>query len=431
MPALELWRLLKQRGKAKVVYNLLADEIEDEEILRIRAPNNILEAQPRNRPGVSTEIRQLRLEEARPLHAKCLWLNNNSWVAYMIGSSNFTSPGFGVGQNPNLEANLVYLARYASNPSTFKALNKSFPASDKIRDNLQLKWDPLEGGEDEPTSNGVLLPAAFARAVYSVDKRQNRQIQLRFVGDPPSGWQILEENSASPFYVEESWVGNGSPETVSLSWVSIKPPSGFLVRWSNSGGEAWWPVNIVSSIDLPPPEELKDLPLEVLIDILTFAGPLHQALKGWLRRKAASKGDKYEALIDPHKRVDTSAFLLQRTRRISQALAALRDRLERPITTESTLHWRLSGPVGVRALVDAILKEGRSEEEKAFLLTELGLELSRIKPKEVSGGVPRATIRQEIRTIIDEMKKEVAGKTVGEIPNLQAYVEEAFQEALK
>ena len=430
VPAKELWRLLKQRGKAKVIYDLLAEVVEEGKILRIRAPESLLEAQPRNRAGVSTEIRQLRLEVARPLHAKCLWLNNTSWVAYMIGSSNFTTPGFGVGSNPNLEANLLYLVRYASSRSAFRALSNSFPATDEIGEDLKLKWDPLEDGEDEPAAGAVILPAAFGPAVYSLDKKQNRQIELRFIGHPPSGWEILKEDSPHVLYTEQDWIGDGSPDTVLLSWIPTRPPSGLLVRWSNSGGEAWWPVNIASSIDLPPPEELKDLPLEVLIDILTSARPLHQAIKGWLRRSAASKGGEDEPLIDPHNRVDTSTFLLQRTRRISQALVALRDRLERPIPTETTLHWRLSGPVGVRAIVDAILKEGKSEEEKAFLLTELGLELSRVKPSATSGCLPVTTVRQEIRTIIEELKAEVTGKSTEEIPNLRAYVEQAFQEAL-
>ena len=72
---------------------------------------------------------------------------------------------------------------------------------------------------------------------------------------------------------------------------------------------------------LPPPEELKHLPLDVLINILSSARPLHRVLRDYLRRrkKDGTKVDGGE-IVDPHKRVDTSQFLLQRTRRISWAL---------------------------------------------------------------------------------------------------------------
>jgi len=431
LPAKELWGLLKQRGEAHVTYHLVAERVVGEETLRILAPKNILEAEPRNRQGVSTEIRQLKLEEARPLHAKSLWLNNASWVTYMIGSSNFTSAGFGIGQKPNLEANLLYLARYESSRSLFKALRSSFPASDEIGEDVNLKWDPIQGGEDEAASGVVLLPLAFGAAIYSVDKNQKQLVEFRLTGIPPDGWELLYEGSRHVFYKEQDWISNGSPDKVPLLWTSTRPPSGFFVRWSNSGGEAWWPVNISSSTDLPPPDELKDLPLEVLIDILTSARPLHQAMKKWLCGKGSLIGEGYEPLIDPHKRVDTSTFLLQRTRRISRALTALRERLERPIATVTTLDWRLNGPVGVRAIAFAILKEGKSEEEKVFLLTELALELSRAKPTTAPGCLPATTIKDAIRKLIEEFKAEVSGRAMEEIPNLKVYVQESFQEALR
>ncbi len=431
LPAKELWGLLKQRGEAQVTYHLVAERVEGEETLRLQAPKNILEAKPTNRPGVSTEIRQLKLEEARPLHAKALWLNNASWITYMIGSSNFTSAGFGIAQKPNLEANLLYLARHESNRSLFKSLRSSFPPSDKIGEDVKVKWNPIHGGEDEASSSVVLLPPEFGPAIYSADKSQKQMVEFNLNGSPPGGWEILYEGSRQAFYKEEDWKSNGSPEKVTLPWASTRPPSGFFVRWSASAGEAWWPVNISSSADLPPPEELKDLPLEVLIDILTSARPLHQAMREWLRRKGALIGGGYEPLSDPHKRVDTSTFLLQRTRRISQALTALRERLERPIPTETTLDWRLNGPVGVRAIADAIVKEGKSEEEKVFLLTELALELSRVKPTTATGCLPATSVKEAVRKVIEEFKAEVSGRSMEEIPSLKVYVQESFQEALR
>jgi hypothetical protein len=431
LPSKEIWGLLKQRGEAQVTYHLVAEPDEGEETLRIRAPENILEAKPKNRPGLATQIRQLKLEEARPLHAKSLWLNNASWVTYMIGSSNFTSAGLGIAQKPNLEANLLYVVRHDSNRSLLKSLRSSFPPSDEIREDIKLKWDPIQGGEDEASSGAVLLPSEFGHATYSSDENHKQLVELNLNGSPPSGWEILDEGSHQLFYKEHDWMANGSPGKVTLPWTPTRPPSGFFVRWTNSVGEAWWPVNISSSADLPPPEELRDLPLEVLIDILTSARPLHQAMKELLHRKGDGiGGGGYDPSIDPHKRVDTSTFLLQRTRRISRALAALRERFERPIPTGTTLEWRLNGPVGVRAIAGAILKEGKSEEEKVFLMTELALELSRVEPIKAVGSLPSTTVKEAIRKVIEELEGEVNGRAMEEMPNLKVYVKESFQEAL-
>ncbi|PKN67825.1 MAG: hypothetical protein CVU57_01020 [Deltaproteobacteria bacterium HGW-Deltaproteobacteria-15] len=427
-PAKELWGLLRQRGEATVTFDLVAEKIEGEETMRIRAPENLLKAGPSNRPGVSTEIRQLQLEGTRPLHAKALWMSNASWVAYMVGSSNFTSAGYGIRKAPNLEANLVYLARYDSDRSLFKALRHSFPPARPFDGDAQLKWDPIQDG-DQASSGVVLLPAAFGAAIYSADKDGKHQVELELLGAPPKGWEILIEDSHQVFYSEQEWVGSGSPANILLAWAHKRPPSGFSVRWTDSAGEAWLPVNISLPTDLPPPDELRELPLEVLIDILTSARPLHQAMKGWLSRKNGPTPG-VDQIGDPHKRVDTSAFLLQRTRRISRALTGLRDRLERPFPTMANLHWRLYGPVGVRAVAEAILKEGRSEEEKVFLLAELALELSRVKPASTPGSLDPAILKQEIRNIVKELKTQVIDRSLESIPSLKRYTEEAFLEAL-
>jgi hypothetical protein len=179
---------------------------------------------------------------------------------------------------------------------------------------------------------------------------------------------------------------------------------------------------------LPPPEELKNLPLEVLINILSSARPLHRVLRDYLRRQGREKskdGDK--PIVDPHKRVDTSQFLLQRTRRISWALNTLRERLERPQVTPEFLRWRLHGPVGVMALAKALVREAQSTEEMAFLISELALELARVKPSAAPGCVPPRQHITEIRAVISELKTLIPEKTPGEPDNLREYVESVFK----
>jgi len=235
LPAKALWGLLRQRGQAKIVYHLVTEKIEGEEAVRVRAPKNLLEAGPLSRPGVSTEIRRLELEETRPLHAKALWIANASWVAYMIGSSNFTSAGYGLSKAPNLEANLVYLARHESNRSTLKELRHSFPPSTPVEENGQFKWDPIQD-EDQKSSDIVLLHPTFGAAVYSTDENGKHHVELGLHGKPPQEWEVLSEDSRNVIYRDQDWVASGSPDNIVLPWEDKRPPSGFFVKWFNTVG---------------------------------------------------------------------------------------------------------------------------------------------------------------------------------------------------
>jgi hypothetical protein len=176
---------------------------------------------------------------------------------------------------------------------------------------------------------------------------------------------------------------------------------------------------------------LKNLPLEVLINVLTSARPLHRVLQDYLRRRDKSARSTEEAsIIDPHKRVDTSQFLLQRTRRISAALNALRERLERPVATLEFLRWRLRGPVGVMALANALVREAKSDEETAFLISELALELSRVTPKPTTDCLPPKQHQAEIRAVIRDLQSLVPEEIPGEPENLRQYVKSVFDAVL-
>jgi hypothetical protein len=170
--------------------------------------------------------------------------------------------------------------------------------------------------------------------------------------------------------------------------------------------------------------------LEVLINILTSAKPLHLALAAWLRRKTAGGPNAGAQGLDPHKRVDTSAFLLQRTRRVSWALSSLRQRLERPVYSEESLAWRLRGPVGALALAQAIGGEARSEAERCFLLTELCLDLARVRPQVVPGSLSKQRIHAALQELIREIHAGLSPAALSADPSLSSYVTTAFAEVL-
>lgn len=427
-PAERLWGLLRQRGGADVAFYTTAEEIGEDAIL-FHAPESLLEAQPSGRKNVRTVFRQVNLERSRPLHAKSLSLEDGRRVVYMIGSSNFTSAGFGLSPRSNLEANLAYCVDSKRNPHARRALDDAFPENTELDPAKKVRWlTDRQMGTDEPGEE-IALPVAFDTAEYDVIKGQQARIAFRFAGPPPPDWTVRTDENNEVFFSERKWQGLGSSSTVRLPWDQARPPSGFWVSWQETVGRAWWPVNVASTAALPPPSELKDLPLEVLIDILTAARPLHIVIG-----PGPTRGERDESKsesVDPHKQVDTTQFLLQRTRRISWALKALGERLERPVSTEQALDWRLRGPVGVMAVAEAVKREARSEEEQAFLISELALEMARVKPGSAPGCLPAKRVGEAIQSVVAELRKLVPSRMSRPFADLEDYVRKVFDEVMR
>ncbi|GBD96893.1 MAG TPA: hypothetical protein ENG83_05755 [Nitrospirae bacterium] len=427
-PAKKIWTILKQRGKANVTYYVKAEKDIADDVLNLHAPESLKKAAPSGRGLVKTDFEWIKetfdeKEEkysVRPLHMKAIWLDNENWISYMIGSSNFTSPGLGISNNPNLEANLVYSAHM----DFYNKLGKSYPDSQKIGADITIYWKPVPDDEDSPDEHLTPLHPFFDQAIYICDEKKKAYIDLSFNANPPEQWIIYPFGGITALLTISKWKQQGSPKTVRLPWDEEQPLSGLEVSWKDASGRVWWQVNIDSPLSLMPPLELRELPLEVLIHVLTSARPLHQILKKWLKRKHQPTGDT--VIDDPHKRVDTSAFLLQRTRRISWALKGLKERLERPFLTEESLQWRLYGPVGVQALAKAITREAKSEYERCFLLAELALELSRIKPKGAPESLAPAKVKKKIYQIIGELQTDACSVTLKKIPQLNDYIRSTF-----
>ena len=427
-PAKKLWGLIRQRGEATVEFHVAAEKVPGEDTLFLYAPKSLLDAQPPGRATLTTDFYSVLLEEGRPLHAKGIWLEGGRWSVYQIGSSNFTSAGTGIGKAPNLEANLVYIVDSNRDQKARKLLRATFPESEYVDLDGDVKWKPLVGEGEDSVGDEVPLPESFGDAVYNCDDKNCATVTLSIADSPPPGWELITDGDDRHFFDEAQWGLLKEPSNIELPWGTDRPPSGFWVRWTGSGGSAWWPVNVHSGNALPPPDELKDLPLDVLINILSSARPLHRVMADYLRRREREKSKEGDRpVVDPHKRVDTSQFLLQRTRRISWALNALRERLERPVATLEFLRWRLHGPVGVMALARALVRDARSIEETAFLISELVLELARVKPRPAPGCLPPKQHVTEIRAVIGELKTLIPVRTSAEPENLREYVKSVFK----
>lgn len=407
-PAESLWTIMRKRGTATVDYCV---EIEDNPAspkMFARAPGSLLSTRPL-RDSCSVGFSRLTTDLERPLHAKQIWIEDDRWVLLLIGSSNFTSAGTGVGKAINYEANLAYLFDREQAPrGAYSDFERRFPAIESISDpETTLQFLPSSDAGIDSAQETVLLPTGFLNATYRGKEGSDGEVILTFGDDLPSGWKIFDEQELTQF-TETEWCSADSPKSYSLMWKG-RPSSGFWVTWETATGSAWWPINVASAADLPPPDELRDLPLDVLINILTSARPLHEAMRGYLRRKDRTRDNNSATSIDldPHKRVDTSGFLLQRTRRFSSALSGLRLRLERPVSSDECLQWRINGPIGIKAVAAALTREARSEDERAFLLAELALELTRVRPKNAPGALSAHIVRETLQAAAYELQKHL------------------------
>jgi hypothetical protein len=269
----------------------------------LHAPCTLREERPKD-SACEVRFQSLDLEENRPLHAKCLWLENRNWSVYLMGSSNFTSAGLGIGIAPNLEANLAYVVHQGRNPKDRRELGNSWLDSTAVRRGFRLEEDPPpEEGQDSATKDAILLPKQFGNATFGVDSKQKYFLELSIHGRPPADWVVLHENKENEKICNErEWLHSGGKPLVRIPWNDARPPSALKVRWRKSSGCAWWPVNVIDSKVLPPPEVLRQLSLDELVAILTSASPLHQAMGRILLKKGSQNGS-YKDVSDPHRRV--------------------------------------------------------------------------------------------------------------------------------
>jgi hypothetical protein len=170
------------------------------------------------------------------------------------------------------------------------------------------------------------------------------------------------------------------------------------------------------------------LTLETLLDILASTRPLHKAVVEALGKRRCRKSSDVE--LDPHKRVNTATFLLQRTKRVAMALERLRERLERPVGSVEALDWRLHGPIGPRALADAFRRDARSADEARFFLAELALALKRVRVDQgARGGVEASVIGKRLVASIADLEEQVASVQGANGVAMEHYITEAFAEA--
>lgn len=411
LPAEKLWSILRQRGESYIDFVISGyRDIGDKKVI-LSGPESLVKSQPeRGSTALAVSMYEAGKNEFRPLHTKSIWLQDDEWVCMTTGSSNFTVPGLGIMRphaRKNFEANVLINVNLRRNPKFHDYMSDTTASMARQVIDLATEnvvWQATVDASETEHEN-IRLPLFFSVATFRSCGGTKPEIEMHFNGKFDGDWKLLTvaDDPSSEFFSAREWNDQKSPGKIVLPWPQKSPPYEFVVIWAN--GRGFWPINIESANDLLPPEELRKLSLELLIEILVTARPLHEIIRRQLKERMA-KGD-VRVDLDPHKRVDVSTFLLQRTRRISWALTALRTKLCRPVSTIEALNWRLRGPAGVTAIKDAILREARSQEEKCFLLAELFGELKRVKPEGAKGCLDPEIVKKNIKEIRSDLKLEV------------------------
>lgn len=363
-------------------------------------------------------------DEDRPLHAKSVWLERDDRALCMIGSSNFTAAGLGLHPRHNIELNIAYLIRDCG--SRFgKLCAESWPEQIPLNDlaNVQFLGGEADSAEDP---DAPVLPAAFGSALFCLDPHGGR-LELEIGGAVPLHFEVWSKEGAS-LLASADWIRGGKQALVVIPWDAKRPPSSLKVHWQDEKRReqiAPWVVNVANMSALPPPDELGSLSLAELIEILTSARPLHEVVMRILQRRESKQAPASTIEIDPHRKVDTSQFLLRRMRRVAQAMEGMRERLQQPMASIDALRWRLQGPIGPVALATRLAND--DPDGAAFMIAEVATTLRAVVWK------PHAPLRSG--DIAPEVKDtlRVLHKLALQAPaptSLAAYVKVAFEEML-
>lgn len=221
-PEKRLWNMLRQRGDAELQLHVAGEYASEIGRWRLQVPAHVLKSTPAGRAGVRLSLHPVPVadvptdsgKERRPLHAKTLTLCHPSWVAWMVGSSNFTSAGTGMIQRGrNFEANVLYFLRAnASDPLYRRVESGGLRGGEAVDAGSQVEFDPAFGDEGE-VEDLPALPAFFAEANLDASSEAHYELTLRFISArSPALWRLRHEGGL--VLDESKWRDEGMPESI-------------------------------------------------------------------------------------------------------------------------------------------------------------------------------------------------------------------------
>ena len=366
----------------------------------------------------------------RSLHAKAIMVSSDERTLLLVGSSNFSPHGLGIGTY-NVEANLCYVAREKDH---VRALEAALPVDWENDRQQEVRWpaeqEPLS---DDPPSTAPPPPLGFQWATFH-ELSGTLSISIDASNKLPEAWSIWIPGRDAPVF-------DNTRDTLTLANGALVIALGeanrahritaVTIRWIdelNVQQEARLPTLVDDEAELLPPEGLRSLQSDDIVKcLLSGKDPIEWAEEddGSTKASKKKKGDKNYDLL---KTLDTDSYVIYRTRRLGRAFAALSQRILATLRTRTAMRHRLErDPVGPLMLARAIAAEGKDatgagRATTLFALVELTLTLSyvalRVDPKGKLGLRP---IFDGVRRSIDELAQSYDYEPQGTDP-LKRYV---------
>lgn len=353
----------------------------------------------------------------RSLHAKAIMISSDERTLLLVGSSNFSPHGLGIGTY-NLEANLCYVARAQDQ---VRALESALPVDWEADRQERIGW-PTEPPivSDDPQTSATAPPPGFEWATFN---EQSGRLAIRLEGALPATWSLwipgrdlaIFDSARDTLTVEDGLLVLALDEGARVRRITY-----VTIRWTDARGaeqEARLPTLVDDEAELLEPEALRSLQSDDIVKcLLSGKDPIE-----WAENDAGDddeepapgprkgKGDKNHDLL---KSLDTDTYVIYRTRRLGRAFAAISQRILGTLPTQTAMRHRLErDPVGPMMLARAISADAKDAGEVGraatlFALAELTLALSyvavRVDPKGKLGLRP---IFDGVRHEIDELAK--------------------------
>jgi hypothetical protein len=412
-----LCKQMARGGERRLCFCVPAMRDDEVAIPRLAAPKALLKTPRAYQGTVVVEMLPDRDgdKNRRPWHAKMLALLADQYSARMIGSSNFTCAGMGVGQHRNAEANLLTIVDRKAYGREVSQLEAVWPEMEQVTNPEAAEWLGTQPDNDEEEQAAKSpLPAGFLSATYRAGDK--RQIVLRFDANHlPQDWRILTcGQERHELLTAAAWHDRGRLPQVELAWMPVQPPEKLVVQWGEY--EAFLPLNVEDSRSLPPPAQIECMTSDDMLWILAATDP-GAAFRAWVKQRQPS--DLFDADLDtatpvdldPLRRYDLHATFLHRIRRRARILAQLRFNLQRPVWGQQALEWRLRGLIGIEPLADRLMREVAAEEdavdEALLTLADFLIVLREVDYQPTDGSLPKAQFEKVFRPFLRELANKL------------------------
>ena len=415
-----LCKLMARADRRDVCLCLPALSDEASKAWRIAAPKALLTTPQRYNAKMYVEALPDKDPDKnlRPWHAKMIAFHAEEYSALMVGSSNFTSAGMGIGQRRNAEANLLTIVQHEAFAREAGVLEAVWPEMTQIPNPESAEWlgaEP-EHEEEEQASNRPVAPG-FLAAIYRAGAR--RQVVLHLEpGQVPSQWRVCATGKDTPELLSsDAWQRDGQQALVEIAWDPVQPPEKLLVQWDDN--ETFLPLNVEDRRELPPPPQLDKMTADDMLGILAASDP-SAAYRAWAKSQQPDDQEEDEldsavpVDLDPLKRYDLHATFLHRIRRRARVLAQLRANLQRPVSGRQALEWRLRGLVGIEVLAERLTRNlanaNGSIDEALLTLADFLIVLREVDYQFSDGSLKKEEYDEVFLPFLKELTKDLHQK---------------------